>query len=336
MVFVFTVHIFFFPQETNAHTKKSRSQKSAVSKIIPQKNSTVKKKSVPKKPARPVSSGEERKKLLIQKLSKSFSKEYITELFMDSRFVLDRSIFKSKSYTCKLPDGSERPYQGYYDPICGILSPKSLNSGKEFLLLHRDAFQAMYEKYGIDRTIIAAALRSESYFGLVLGDHLVITTLYTLYVLPPSPRWRDLALEHIEYFLRLTKIQQWDIFTLKGSSRGAIGIPQFMPFSYWHYAVDGNGDGKIDLFDPIDAIHSVANFYIEHGWSDTTSDQRKAITSYYGRDQDGYIDALLVYARVLKNVMEEPPPAPPEEKNDPEPPPLNDKKENPKYNSEQE
>lgn len=51
------------------------------------------------------------------------------------------------------------------------------------------------------------------------------------------------------------------------SYAGAIGLPQFMPSSIRSFAVDGDGDGRIDLKQsPKDAIASVANFMKKHGW----------------------------------------------------------------------
>ena len=58
-----------------------------------------------------------------------------------------------------------------------------------------------------------------------------------------------------------------DPFSLKGSYAGAIGLPQFMPSSIRKFAVDFDGDGKIDLRNsPVDAIGSIANFLVNHGW----------------------------------------------------------------------
>jgi membrane-bound lytic murein transglycosylase B len=58
-----------------------------------------------------------------------------------------------------------------------------------------------------------------------------------------------------------------NIFALRGSWAGAIGIPQFMPGSYMKFAVDFDGDGQVDLSGtPADAIGSVANFLKQHGW----------------------------------------------------------------------
>ena len=65
----------------------------------------------------------------------------------------------------------------------------------------------------------------------------------------------------------LTREQDTEIFSIKGSYAGAIGIPQFMPSSYRKYAVDFDSDGKIDLSgSTADSIGSVANYLTAHGW----------------------------------------------------------------------
>jgi membrane-bound lytic murein transglycosylase B len=58
-----------------------------------------------------------------------------------------------------------------------------------------------------------------------------------------------------------------DALGFRGSFAGAVGLPQFMPGSYRRYAVDFDGDGRRDLRgSPVDAIGSVANFLVQHGW----------------------------------------------------------------------
>ena len=65
----------------------------------------------------------------------------------------------------------------------------------------------------------------------------------------------------------LAREQKTDPTSFRGSFAGAIGLPQFMPGSIRRWAVDFDGDGRIDLLgSPADAIGSVANFLAAHGW----------------------------------------------------------------------
>ena len=71
----------------------------------------------------------------------------------------------------------------------------------------------------------------------------------------------------LEQALLYARANSIDPFSLTGSYAGAIGLPQFMPSNIRRYAVDFDGDGKIDLRgSPADAIGSVANFLVAHGW----------------------------------------------------------------------
>ena len=68
-------------------------------------------------------------------------------------------------------------------------------------------------------------------------------------------------------FLKLCRRESLDPLAIKGSFAGAMGWPQFMPGSWNRYAVDFDGDGRVDLVkSPADAIGSVANFLVQHGW----------------------------------------------------------------------
>ena len=71
----------------------------------------------------------------------------------------------------------------------------------------------------------------------------------------------------LDHFLRLTQRAGTDPTSVRGSYAGAMGMPQFMPSSWSHYAVDFDGDGRIDLFNsPADAIGSVANYFKAFQW----------------------------------------------------------------------
>src|SRR5690606_10584186 len=72
----------------------------------------------------------------------------------------------------------------------------------------------------------------------------------------------------LENLLLYARERRIDPFSLRGSYAGAIGWPQFMPGSIRRFAVDFDADDKVDLRNsPIDAIGSVANFLVEHGWT---------------------------------------------------------------------
>src|SRR3989338_190553 len=266
---LFAVYVFIFPQEANAHSKKSPTQKSAVQKTVSPQKPAIKKKSTPRKHAKPLSSEAELKKLLIQKLSRTFPQDELQNFFSDERLQLDRNIFLPYYPKCTLADDTERDHRGYFDPDCGILTRTSLDRGKKYI---------------------------ETNFGGYTGTRSVFNTLYTRYIL--EARRRKEALIQIEYFLRITRIGEEDPFALKGSSWGAFGLPQFMPYSYWHFAVYGNTDGVIDLFDPADAIASAANYLREHGWSDKEKDRKNAVWAY--NHDYIYVKAVLAYFNALK------------------------------------
>jgi membrane-bound lytic murein transglycosylase B len=93
----------------------------------------------------------------------------------------------------------------------------------------------------------------------------VVDALATLaFDYPPRA---DYFRSELENYLLLARDSGVDVFSVRGSYAGAIGIPQFMPASTRRYAVDFDGDGTIDLRNSVaDAIGSVANFLSQHGW----------------------------------------------------------------------
>jgi len=84
-----------------------------------------------------------------------------------------------------------------------------------------------------------------------------------------------------------------DPLGLRGSGSGAFGMPQFLPRSYLSYGSDGNGDGRVSLYDADDAIFSCANYLAAHGWKPGLSRaERRRVIWHYNRS-DSYIDAVL-------------------------------------------
>jgi membrane-bound lytic murein transglycosylase B len=138
-----------------------------------------------------------------------------------------------------------------------------------FWQAHADELDRAERLYGVPAPIIVAILDIETLFGRNSGNFRVLDSLTTLaFDYPNKDHDRSgFFREELEDFLVLARDQSMDVLGVRGSYAGAIGIPQFMPSSIMHYAVDFDGDGTIDLKNsPSDAIGSVANFLSTQGW----------------------------------------------------------------------
>ena len=113
----------------------------------------------------------------------------------------------------------------------------------------------------------------ETIYGQQMGNFRVMDALATLAFDFPAAHPRaaertEFFKRELEQFLSLTHRTNVDPFEPRGSYAGAMGLGQFMPSSWVRHAIDFDGDGSVDLFNsPADAIGSVANYFIAHGWT---------------------------------------------------------------------
>jgi membrane-bound lytic murein transglycosylase B len=105
---------------------------------------------------------------------------------------------------------------------------------------------------------------------------------------------RARAKKNLLSLIRQCKSRGIDVFTMKGSWAGALGFPQFMPASL-RWAEDGNGDGKIDLFEMDDAIASVGKYLQAANFKRSP---REAVYDY--NHEQAYVDGVLAFAAALK------------------------------------
>lgn len=156
-----------------------------------------------------------------------------------------------------------------------FVNERHLRAGLEFWQEHRQALTRARRAYGVPEEIIVAIIGIETFYGRNTGRWRVIDALATLaFDYPPRASFFRGELENYLLFAREMEL---DVFAVKGSYAGAIGIPQFMPGSYLRYAVDFDGDGATDLrTNAADAIGSVANFLEQHGWQRGAPVQRGA------------------------------------------------------------
>ncbi|MFU8820439.1 MAG: lytic murein transglycosylase B [Gammaproteobacteria bacterium] len=148
-----------------------------------------------------------------------------------------------------------------------FMTEERIAAGVAFWQEHLALIQRISADTGVPPEILVGIIGVETFYGRIAGRHRVLDALATLAFEYP-PRGAFFSRE-LEQFLLLAREQGLEIETPVGSYAGAMGLPQFIPSSYRAYAVDGDGDGRIDLWNSIeDILASVANYFKAHGWRD--------------------------------------------------------------------
>jgi membrane-bound lytic murein transglycosylase B len=153
-----------------------------------------------------------------------------------------------------------------------FIEPIRIQAGARFWQTHRSALERAEREYGVPASLIVGIIGVETLYGQNTGNFRILDALATLAFHFPSAHPRAAARQaffqsELEQFLLLTSRSGADPLSIRGSYAGAMGLPQFMPSSWAKFAVDFDGDGRIDLFgSPTDAIGSVANYFKAFDW----------------------------------------------------------------------
>ncbi len=153
-----------------------------------------------------------------------------------------------------------------------FVEPIRIKAGEAFWQANAATLERAEREFGVPAEIIVGIIGVETIYGQQVGTFKVMDALATLAFDFPSNHPR--AAERQAYFkgeleqvLSLTNRSGVDPLALRGSYAGAMGWPQFMPSSWVKYAVDFDGDGKVDLWSSqADVIGSVANYFKGYGW----------------------------------------------------------------------
>ncbi|GKX59588.1 lytic murein transglycosylase B [Leminorella grimontii] len=145
-----------------------------------------------------------------------------------------------------------------------FITTDNVQKGVEFWNQYEDALKRAEKTYGVPPEIIVGIIGVETRWGRVMGKTRIIDALATLSF--DYPRRAAYFTKELEIYLLMARAEGRDPLSLQGSYAGAMGYGQFMPSSFKDYAVDFNGDGHVNLWDPVDAIGSVANYFKAHGW----------------------------------------------------------------------
>ena len=250
---------------------------------------------------------------LIDKLARDgVDRERATRLFADPRI----PPFTGLEFSLDVHES-----RALYRPL---LRARSLAAARRCRAMHAASFKAAERATGIPASVIAAILHVETACGGHTGSSPVVYRLARLAMADESANLRanidrvagtdpDLARrvrERARYLadtfypevravFELGDRLGVDPLTLRGSTSGAFGVPQFLPTSYLRYGTDADGDGRVDLFDVADAAASCARYLAAAGWRAGASPaaQRGVIRRY--NHSDAYVAAVLTIARAI-------------------------------------
>lgn len=203
----------------------------------------------------------------------------------------------------------------------GFVTDANARRCRTFINTHLEAFKAAEETYAVPTEVAAALLFVETRLGDYLGEQNAFVTLASMAASrsPDAiPDWlaklpgvenrldwvsermedkADWAYAELKALLEYSVANGVDPFEIPGSGYGAVGLCQFMPSNLPRYAVDGDGDGIVDLFAPADAVASLSNYLARHGWKKDLSvaEQIKVLRRY---------NNLAVYANTILALAE--------------------------------
>jgi membrane-bound lytic murein transglycosylase B len=216
--------------------------------------------------------------------------------------------------------GTREP-RALYRPL---LRPKSIAAARRCRTEHAAAFEAAQHATGVPASVIAAILHVETGCGDYTGSNPVVYRLARLAMADEPATLQAnidrLAGDDLDLALRVRARAQSltdtfypevralfelgdrlgvDPLTLRGSTSGAFGVPQFLPTSYLRYGTDADGDGRIDLFDVADAAASCGRYLAAEGWRRGCSPavQRRVIWQY--NHSDAYVATVLTIAHAI-------------------------------------
>jgi len=146
-----------------------------------------------------------------------------------------------------------------------FLTEERISLGVQFWQDNREALERIAAEHGVAPEYIVAIIGIETKYGRITGRYRVLDALTTLAF--DYPERSTYFRKELEEFVLLTREESLKATVPLGSYAGAMGPAQFMPSSYRKYGLDGNSDGKRDLWtDWDDVIASTANYFHEYGW----------------------------------------------------------------------
>lgn len=206
-----------------------------------------------------------------------------------------------------------------------FLERDQIQKAKNYIAANRNAFISTEKAYGVERYVITAIILVETRLGTYVGKRPVLNTLSTMAALEDANNrkllWQEVsstthlsksefeakakrksgwAYQELKAFLKHCSKENYNPHTINGSYAGAMGICQFMPSNILTLARDGNGDGRINLFDHADAIRSIASYLNNSGWYSGISSKKAFDVVYTYNHSKYYVRTILKIAQLLR------------------------------------
>jgi len=198
-------------------------------------------------------------------------------------------------HVVRLDRSQPETIQTFQDYFTKRVTPYRIELGRKKYRENRKLLQQIESRFGVQGRFITAFWGMETSYGRFSGGHYVIAALTTLAY---DPRRAKFFRKQLLDALVILDEGHITVDKMKGSWAGAMGQTQFMPSTFRAYAMDGDGDGKIDIWDSrADAFASAANYLSSIGWRDDQT---------WGREvklPEGF-DSALIEGKVKKRLAE--------------------------------
>ncbi len=206
-----------------------------------------------------------------------------------------------------------------------FLRPRRIAKARQYLETHTADLAAAHARYGVAPEVITAILLVETNLGGISGRQKVFNVLATMAALEDrasreafwatmptekrisrnqfnakADRKSEWAYRELKALLKYVRRENLDPLHLQGSYAGAMGYCQFMPSNALKLGVDGNGDGRVDLYAHADAIASVGNYLKYHGWRPELSRKKRYRVILKYNYSKPYANTVLEIADQLK------------------------------------
>ena len=144
------------------------------------------------------------------------------------------------------------------------ITPLQINRGQALLRQYAVLLEEVRQRYGVQPHYLVSFWAIESNYGRATGGFSVLQALATLAF---DPRRADFFRTELLTALKIIDDGHIAVDNMSGSWAGAMGQLQFLPSVFARYGIDGDNDGKIDIWNSLpDIFHSAANFLSQSGW----------------------------------------------------------------------